>query len=80
MRICIQNSKINLVLTFVFLSLGGCSSIKKSIDFKDYKNIEPFLNDYLNQSYLEGYVEDYAIFDVMIDSIPNDYFLTLLTD
>src|SRR5690606_32635553 len=75
MRGCICNTKINLVLIVIFLSFVGCSSIKKRVDFNDYKNIESFINDYLNQSYLKSYVEDYDIFNVIIDSIPNDYFL-----
>lgn len=61
-----------MLLTF---SCVSCSSIKKRVDFKDYKNVEPFIYDYLNLSYLDGYVKDYDIFQVNIDSIQNDHFL-----
>jgi len=74
MKRCILNNITTAILLLVF-SLTSCSSIKKNVDFKDYKNIEPFIDDYLNTSYLDSYVKDYDIFRVEIDSIQNDYFL-----
>lgn len=74
MKRCILNNITTAILLLVF-SLTSCSSIKKNVDFKDYKNIEPFIDDYLNTSYLDSYVKNYDIFRVEIDSIQNDYFL-----
>lgn len=75
MKRCILN--INRITFFILLifSCISCSSIKKRVDFKDYKNIEPFINDYLTTSYLDSYIKDYDVFDVRIDSLANDYFL-----
>jgi len=75
MKKCILNINRIAFITLLFFSCIGCSSIKKNVNFNDYKNIEPFLNDYLSLSYLDGYIEEYDIFNVIIDSIPNDYFL-----
>lgn len=75
MKECIRNINIATAILLLIFSFTSCSSIKKNVDFNDYKNIEPFIDDYLNTSYLDSYVKDYDIFDVMIDSIPNDYFL-----
>lgn len=76
MKRCILNiNRITFIILLIF-SCIGCSSIKKRVDFNDYKNIEPFINDYLTTSYLISmYVEEYDIFQVNIDSIQNDHFL-----
>ena len=73
MKNCILN--INIATAILLFNFTSCSSIKKNVDFNDYKNIEPFIDNYLNTPYLDSYVKDYDIFRVEIDSIQNDYFL-----
>lgn len=76
MKKCILNINRITFLLLLFFSCLGCSSVKKRVDFNNYKNIEPFINDYLTTSYLISmYVEEYDIFQVNIDSIQNDHFL-----
>src|SRR5690606_2811344 len=60
-----------LLITILFSCKSSCNIITSS----KYKNIEPYLIDYVGLSYISSYIEDYDTFAVTIDSIKKDYFL-----
>src|SRR5690606_19537205 len=72
----IKNRKnINLFLLCVIMTLMSCSSSKKSIEANDYKETNFFIEDYLSLTYNQGYIEDYDVFKINIESIKTDYYL-----
>lgn|SRR5690554_991302 len=74
-KVLLDKRIITVIVSVVFFQLIGCKSLYVKTDSNNYKNINCFLQDYLSLSYSKGYIEDYDVFNVMIDSVRKDYFL-----
>lgn len=71
----LRKNKI-IILLFLFAVFAiSCKSSENKIQLSGYNNLEYFIEDYLLLPYVQGYVEDYDVFEVNVDSVKPGYLL-----
>ena len=71
----LRENKI-IILLFLFAVFAiSCKSSENKIKLSSYNNFEYFIKDYLLLPYVQGYIEDYDVFGVNVNSVKPGYLL-----